>query len=285
MSYLSPIAIKNDANFVLYEMPAGKPSKADPMARVVQKQQKGETCWYYAYKKIMTESDSQQHQVFKTFSNVRKQLTQDPENRIAIKEKALRTQLGASYDSLEMETFRGLFPNLPPSFSSDKIPDYIRKDLPDPMFIRFLIKSCKLRVSTWSIRDPIDRMISELKEKGPLVVGGQFSTIFYSQAPFHYKTICDREIYAWKPKTRYPCITKGIHSVVVVGAEKNPKGQYIYYIDPNDESDPKNPSSQKIYLVSYRTFSTYVYDACGFHKDVLPISSYGYGVHAKKASS
>jgi hypothetical protein len=70
-----------------------------------------------------------------------------------------------------------------------------------------------------------------------------------------------REIFGWKAKDRITDLSDSdtiAHSCVLVGAEKWENGnEMVYYIDPSDGSDPKDPTQQRIYTMSYKRLTDY----------------------------
>ncbi|MGL5626211.1 MAG: hypothetical protein ACRDDW_01670 [Candidatus Rhabdochlamydia sp.] len=111
-----------------------------------------------------------------------------------------------------------------------------------------------LKKSPWKPSDNIESLIKELDKNGPLAMGGVFGRSTYLDAPFCLKQrIENRDVYAWKPGAKR-VKTASAHMCLIVGAKKVLDKEYIYFIDPQDSSDPDNESSQKLYLSSYKNF-------------------------------
>lgn len=74
------------------------------------------------------------------------------------------------------------------------------------------------------------------------------------------------------------------HMVLVVGAEKTERGEYVYFIDPMDESDPANPTKQRIFKMTYKrlTSDEAVCDLHGFLRTDAP-ALIGYALHRGRA--
>lgn len=148
----------------------------------------------------------------------------------------------------------------------------------------YIIKSLGLKKSDWTPFKTIDTLISELKSKGPMVVGGSFGAHYYSNPVTKKGRIGKYPIYGWEPGSRKKeNLTK--HAIVLVGAEKNHDQQIVYYIDVNDTSMVDSTQLRKIYAISYKTLKNNVGNLFSIHgKDVLP-SPAGYGFCARNVET
>ncbi len=109
----------------------------------------------------------------------------------------------------------------------------------------------QLQASFWHPSQEIDQLISELWLHGPHMIGGYFGKVYYIDEPILLKDrIQNRKIYAWPVGAKRKVDTVA-HSVVIVGANKVDKR--VYYIDPQDGSNPAQPDSAKVYATSYET--------------------------------
>jgi hypothetical protein len=135
-----------------------------------------------------------------------------------------------------------------------------------------------LKKSTWKPIDGSDSLISELKSKGPLFVGGALGKPAYMDAPYERtQKIANRAIYAWRPGAkRHPNSFVG-HTVLLVGAKKVEKEAYVYFIDSVDPSDPKDLSKQKIYMISFNNFTNHITDLHGRLRQDSPVPYAYYG--------
>ncbi len=121
----------------------------------------------------------------------------------------------------------------------------------------------KLKKSSWKPLQGIEKLCDELKEKGPLMVLGDFGTSAYTDQPFKMsQQINSRDIYAWHPGAERNQALAG-HSVLLIGAKKIKDNAFVYFIDPSDSSDPLDQSKQKIYLISFKNFTSNIYDITG----------------------
>lgn len=105
--------------------------------------------------------------------------------------------------------------------------------------------------ASWTPFQPIEALIADLKERGPLVVGGTFRQYIDDAKPTKQK-IQEWQIFTWK-SARLPNSVNA-HSITVVGAHKDTQNKTaVYYVDPEDASDPNSPI-KKMYAISYETF-------------------------------
>lgn len=146
-------------------------------------------------------------------------------------------------------------------------------------------ESYGLKRSEWRTDSTIDKLISVLKEHGPMAVGGKHGQGRYEDKPFKLQDqIGGRDIYGWKPGAKR--IDSSLqHAVVVVGARQVGDKGYVYFIDPEDPSDPASTAkdgqddiTQKIYVASIKNFCD---NTCNLH-GTGPHTAYpaGFGFHS-----
>ncbi len=80
--------------------------------------------------------------------------------------------------------------------------------------------------------------------------------------------IGDRKIYGWKPKTSRN--KEALQAIILIGA---PSTGHVYFIDPKD------PESQRIYVICYRTLQDSAIDLNGLNRKAAP-HGIGYAVYA-----
>lgn len=132
-----------------------------------------------------------------------------------------------------------------------------------------------LKKSSWKPIQGIDKLIQELKEKGPLMILGDFGPSSYIDEPFKMnKKISGRDIYAWRPESNRNESVAG-HSVLLVGAKKIQNKAFAYFIDSCDPSDPNDKSKQKIYMISFRNLTSNICSLTG-HKELNSEIGYAY---------
>lgn len=134
------------------------------------------------------------------------------------------------------------------------------------LYLEAFVRQCcaqkyGLKISKWTPLRGFDLLLSELRENGPLCIGGAFGVKFYVDDPFIMsKKISGRKIYGWKPGAKREPIINVVHSVLLIGAKKVKDKGYAYFIDPNDPSDPKDISKQRIFIISYENLCKSISD-------------------------
>jgi hypothetical protein len=113
----------------------------------------------------------------------------------------------------------------------------------------------------WAPVDGLAPFFTAVEMHGSLIVGGLFGKSMYTDPPYKMgQQVGGRDIYAWKPgSARAETAAISAHTVVVVGVRKqdNEKGM-VYYIDPDDGSDPSKSMSQPIYAMSFASLTKYI---------------------------
>ena len=134
----------------------------------------------------------------------------------------------------------------------------------------------QLNRSSLSPSQPIDTLINDLKNHGPMVCGGYIGANCYNSSPLSLsKKIGGRSIWGWK-KGAFNQDGSELHTLVVVGAEKTENQENIYFIEPNDPSNPTNIEAQKIYKMSYTRFTQQVNDIWNTAMKNMPETEQGY---------
>lgn len=156
--------------------------------------------------------------------------------------------------------------------------DVIKKAAFLDILVRNVVaKAYNLQKASWTPSKGIDSLIVQLKAVGPLYIGGSFGKFVYVNEPFKMsQKISERDIYAWRPKAQRHAITFSGNSVLLIGAEKVQRKAFVYYIDSDDPSDPKNRSKQKIYKISFENLTSHICDLHGRFRDDSPV---GYAYH------
>jgi len=136
-----------------------------------------------------------------------------------------------------------------------------------------------LQVASWNPTKKIEELTYELEQHGPLYIGGAFGKHVYIDEPFKMKNkIGGRDIYSWKPGASRNAVVFSAHAVLLIGAKKAQDKSYVFFIDPEDRSDPKDIESQKIYTISYQNLISHI---CDLHGRIRTNSSanIGYAYH------
>jgi hypothetical protein len=142
--------------------------------------------------------------------------------------------------------------------------------------------------SSWTPDRGIDKIQECLELEGPLVVSGRFGESLYRNPPTATDQMEGRPIYTWKAADRFSPeeqAAHALHVVVLIKVDKGGlKGGFVYFVDPNDGSDPNNPLMQKIYKISYENFISHISDVSGslYVNQKSSLSLFGYAQYYPK---
>lgn len=127
------------------------------------------------------------------------------------------------------------------------------------------------KVSLWSPSQPFEALVQELQTHGPLVVAGCFGRLQYSVSERKLnRKVMGRELFGWnKADPRNPNPSVG-HTILLVGAETIGTRNYVYYIDPEDTSDPAHPEQQRVFCMSYERAVEGICDRYGIIRGNAP---------------
>lgn len=129
--------------------------------------------------------------------------------------------------------------------------------------IKTICSGYDISISDWKPSDDIYKMITTLKAQGALVVMGILGKPYESspnpnvQSLHHYNIISHKPFVTTAPSSS--------HCVVVIGASVKDSKEYVYIIDPNDESDPNQP--RVVYEMTYQDFCKSLYNLYGNKTD------------------
>lgn len=275
-----PYKLYDEPNFVFWQMPHGKIGKNGQVA--VQKAQKGQTCFYYALKRILTiEQIRTEHG--RQCSERRKAMTVIDEQAAKAGKLHLRGELVVAYSKVnsaflrqktvpadeasaqmqkmfgaklyEVEGREVTFGQLFQSFFKDSKHQFIED------FQATHRSADVLMAHGYGLKHVLltsyvtkEGLLEALRTKGPFVIAGRLGLPCYSALPMPFGSrMGGCEIHGWTteplPNLNY------IHAIVVIGAEIDQGGQgFVYFNDPNDASDPNNPNLQRIFKISFETF-------------------------------
>ncbi len=127
---------------------------------------------------------------------------------------------------------------------------------------RFTAEQFRFGTSEWTPLSDVDTLINEIEEHGPLAIYGFFGTSYYPKDALLVmeRRLEGHQIYYWTKNSRKKEICEPSHAVLLVGAEKIGSQQLVYFIDPNNASDPAHPETQRIYCMSYKTLLEHCID-------------------------
>ena len=123
---------------------------------------------------------------------------------------------------------------------------YERAILNQRVLLDIYKKAYVLENSSWNPSQPIQKLIEQLKIHGPHYVTAQFGVSPKGKATPTDQIIEDRPVLQWNGCEK---MAEENHSVVIVGTDAAKKT--VYFLDPNDGSDPKDMKTQKLYQISY----------------------------------
>ncbi|HEY2810230.1 MAG TPA: hypothetical protein VGJ00_02415 [Rhabdochlamydiaceae bacterium] len=113
----------------------------------------------------------------------------------------------------------------------------------------------------WHPCHGIRQLMQDINRHGALGVSGMLGRFFFATPPKVVDSIEGRPIYSGTPLS----FSKGtsVHSVVVVGAETNTLGEWVYLFDPVNGTHPDTPATQMFYKISYLQFINNIADFNG----------------------
>lgn len=122
----------------------------------------------------------------------------------------------------------------------------------EQVFLNTIARGYQLQHSSWSPDQGVISLITEITETGPIAVGGVIGTPYYKERPLPTgEEFGGRHTYFWNADARTLSASSSGHMILLVGAKKEADGEFVYFIDPNDASDPSNSESQRIYRMPY----------------------------------
>lgn len=280
---MNPIYIlEKNHNGIIFEIPPGKPNPRGEGNRVIQHSQKGPTCWYYAVNRIRTRvgksADTEgtlERKVEIIGSNWRKKITElyelmpNCEDAMHMKNYALKT----NSQELILNEFINIHMSLLnelgfPVELIDELTNHIKNKHRKMHAIyhiacHYLAGTYHLKKTEWTPFMEVDSLIKELTLNGPLVVEGRFGMRCYDDKPSKNKELLkgQRLTFGWRPGAKRNEIAG--HVVVIVGAKITKEEELVYFIDPNERSDPQNSSSQRYFKISYKNLKSHICDSAG----------------------
>jgi len=117
-------------------------------------------------------------------------------------------------------------------------------------------KLFNLKQAGWNFHKNVTDLIQEMQEHGPLMVQGYFGQPYYKDKPFQLANkVGQRTIWGWKPDAaRQENEKHRFHPILVVGGRSDTEQGHVYFVDALDKSDPCDPDSARVYIMSYPKF-------------------------------
>ncbi|MGQ3889975.1 hypothetical protein ACQUW5_13210 [Legionella sp. CNM-1927-20] len=119
------------------------------------------------------------------------------------------------------------------------------------------VKQYHLKISTWNPCYKIEHLIEHLNKEGPLAVSGYFQFKEDFLPSLESNKIGIRPLYYLEELTiEYGDIG---HAVLIIGAEINDSGEWVFYLDPNDST-----GTSKVYKIPYHYLNKVIADIYGY---------------------
>ncbi len=126
-------------------------------------------------------------------------------------------------------------------------------------------KLYKFTESTWDPSQDIEDLINQIQEHGPHIVGGYFGRSNYiEKASEIYLEEINKSVFSWSPNAQPHEVVRG-QCIVLIGAQKDQDKEYVYYVDPEDGSNPNRPNQQSIYRIEYKILQKNIVNFDGIH--------------------
>jgi hypothetical protein len=135
--------------------------------------------------------------------------------------------------------------------------------------------------SSWIPDNTCLPLVNELKRHGPMIILGNFGEAFYVTKATPLKAKIEGEtIYHWEvgsERLEQPFA----HSVVLIGAQKVGKTERVYFVNPDELSDPNSPSeTRRIFAISYTNLRTNICALNGMPiKEIKHTDAIGYAFY------
>jgi len=119
-------------------------------------------------------------------------------------------------------------------------------------------------LTRYATSQKIEVLIEELKERGPLIALGKIGPGCYvNDASKLDGKFCGEELYGWKPGATRKESSKQ-NCLLIIGAKKNEDRELVYFVLSQDMTANQDSSirehkpSNKVYVTSHKTFSSYL---------------------------
>jgi hypothetical protein len=131
--------------------------------------------------------------------------------------------------------------------------------------------------ATWTPLQGCDALYTSLKQHGPHLFVGELGRLQYLNAPQEIPSakLGNCPVLGWPPHSPKKTSEHSAHAILVIGVNK--ERQLIYYLDPEDPSDPAQGPTQIIYVTSYNTFSSRLFP---LHGSEMRSNTDSYAIHS-----
>ena len=116
----------------------------------------------------------------------------------------------------------------------------------------------------WRPTDKIEKLFDLIKKnESPILITGAFGHQMYNKPPLMVDRLDNYKVFGFVKGSHKGKAVPQMHAISVVGVKKNdnprkPGQGWIYYIDPNDGSEPN--MRRKIYVMTYEQFCDLCHD-------------------------
>lgn len=291
-----PILLFNEQNRIFFELSPGKIGKDGQVT--IQKGQKGDTCLFYAMKRLLTTAQirsehgracSQRRKMISAggtdFSSTQEYYqARAKANEVFLKLKG-HDPKKAVHDFLR-DTLKQGIAEVPAEYLTPtmleeamaQITLVLAEQKPWYQLEHLDGAAAQLMTSGHGLKEvpcadfaTAQRLIQTLQKRGPLMIIGRFGKHFYADHnPIKFTdTVGTRALYGWAKGTPTSEGTEIVHAIVLVGAEVKGEKRYVYWIDPENPNDPADPESQRIYVSSFETIVTRMITVAGLPIDQM----------------
>lgn len=128
------------------------------------------------------------------------------------------------------------------TLSLDRRARYYRKCL-----IKLALDTYEFTESSWHPNDGIISLINCLRNNGACVVFGAFGpSSFTKPATFPAEKFGQQDIYTWGDNDYKTHGISIFHAIAITGASKRGEEEYVYFLDPNDDSDVRHGTRYRV---------------------------------------
>ncbi len=285
-----------EENRLIFELPRGKIGKDGEVT--LQKGQKGQTCFFYAMKRLLTNEQIRSPHG-KECALRRKMITAGGSGGDSV-EEYYRTAMKANQTFLRA---KGIDPEVA---ARDFYIDILKKgmaEMPAEYFspagiaeLMAMVEPLLVVQKPWykvehmnaaahrvmarghgleeiPCKDllTMEKLMHSLKTKGPLLINGRFGKDFYAglePTKFEEK-VGGHDLYGWKKGALTVSGIGFTHVIVLVGAEIKAGKAYVYWIDPAEPNDPAQPGGQRWYVSSFQAIASRMASLVGLSIDQL----------------
>ena len=128
---------------------------------------------------------------------------------------------------------------------------------------KIFMKSWQMKHSSWDPKQDFVILKTLLQTHGPQIVGGALGSQYYdSEKKCIFKEDENSIVYYWPAGSYIPKKEDAPrHTIIIVGATKKDDQEFVFYLDPIDDS--LQGEKRKVYIMSYKLLCKYVTNTKG----------------------